>query len=269
MPPVIACAEVTKCYDTRQPDAMALAGVDLAIEPGELVAIMGPSGCGKSTLLHILGGLDSPTAGTVTLVGERIDRLSEAKRAVLRRSRIGYVFQFFNLIANLTAGENVELPLLLTGSTPSEASRRASALLDRLDVGDQAAKVPSALSGGQQQRVALARALANQPTVLLADEPTGNLDSVAARAVLSLIQEQHRDGQTIVMVTHDRRVAETADRVVLMEDGRITDTFDPRHDRRPDAVADFQAPQSAPAPVPEPTGDEPGVGKHSSDPTGG
>lgn len=230
--PAISCIGVSKCYDPRRPEALALSDIDLQVEPGELVAIMGPSGCGKSTLLHLLGGLDSPTSGTIELVGTRIDTLSEAKRAVLRRATVGYVFQFFNLIGNLTVVENVELPLILTGHTPGDARHAAIALLDRLGVAEHAAKAPSALSGGQQQRVALARALANDPALLLADEPTGNLDSAAARSVLLLLRERHASGQTIVLVTHDARVAEAADRVLLMQDGRISDEFDLRGGER-------------------------------------
>ncbi|MBK9179058.1 MAG: ABC transporter ATP-binding protein [Acidimicrobiales bacterium] len=218
---MVVCRGVTKRYEGAEDGTLALAGVDLTVAPGELVAIMGPSGCGKSTLLHLIGGLDTPTAGEVEVTGQRMDRLSEARRAVLRRRSVGYVFQFFNLVANLTVADNIELPMLLVGAAPAEARERRAALLERLGLGDQHRKVPSQLSGGQQQRVALARALANHPPLLLADEPTGNLDTASARDVLALLRDEHAGGQTIVLVTHDERVAAAADRVLAMEDGRI------------------------------------------------
>ena len=218
---VVAGVELTKAFDPAHPERLALAGVDVAIAPGELVAIMGPSGCGKSTLLHLLGGLDVPTSGAVYLGGERFDTLSEGRRAVLRRREIGYVFQFFNLIANLSVADNVELPLLLVGRTPAEARARREELLERLGLRDYATRAPAELSGGEQQRVALARALANEPTVLLADEPTGNLDSVASAEVVDLLRECHAAGQTIVLVTHDPHVGAAAGRLLRMADGRI------------------------------------------------
>ena len=223
MSALLESVAVTKRYDPARPDALALRGVDFAVEQGEMVAIMGPSGCGKSTLLHLLGGLDVPTTGQVLLAGRRIDTLSEARRAVMRRSQVGYVFQFFNLIANLSVADNVELPMLLAGRRPDDARRRRERLLERLGVGEFAARPPSDLSGGQQQRVALARALANDPAVLLADEPTGNLDSAATDEVLGLLAEHHAGGQTIVLVTHDPRVGEDTDRLVTMRDGLIRD----------------------------------------------
>jgi putative ABC transport system ATP-binding protein len=221
MSSLLESVAVTKRYDLARPDALALRGVDFAVERGEMVAIMGPSGCGKSTLLHLLGGLDVPTTGQVLLAGRRIDTLSEARRAIMRRSQVGYVFQFFNLIANLSVADNVELPMLLAGRRPDDARRRRERLLERLGVGEFASRPPSDLSGGQQQRVALARALANDPVVLLADEPTGNLDSAATDEVLGLLAEHHAGGQTIVLVTHDSRVGQAADRLVTMGDGRI------------------------------------------------
>jgi putative ABC transport system ATP-binding protein len=186
-----------------------------------MVAIMGPSGCGKSTLLHLLGGLDVPTRGEVFLDGERLDSLSETRRAVLRRREVGYVFQFFNLIANLSVRDNVELPVLLVGRSPGQARARCDELLGRLGLEGYGDRAPSELSGGEQQRVALARALANEPTVLLADEPTGNLDSSASSEVVGLLGECHAAGQTIVLVTHDPGVAATAGRTVRMKDGSI------------------------------------------------
>jgi putative ABC transport system ATP-binding protein len=220
---LVGCAGVTKAYDPHQPDELALRGVDLAIQPGEMVAIMGPSGCGKSTLLHLLGGLDVPTGGAVYLAGERLDTMSEARRAVLRRRRVGYVFQFFNLVANLSVADNVELPLLLVGRSVEQARTRRRELLDRLGLTGAATRAPSELSGGQQQRVALARALANDPDVLFADEPTGNLDSAASAEVVALLRETHAAGQTIVMVTHDPHVGQAAGRLLRMEDGRFVD----------------------------------------------
>ena len=214
---------LTRTYASGDVQVQALRGVDLALEPGSFTAIMGPSGCGKSTLLHLLGGLDRPTGGEIHLTGRRVDGLSEAKWSVLRRREIGFVFQFFNLIGNLTAADNVELPALLVGTSHGEARRRCQGLLDELGIGDKAGTIPARLSGGQQQRVALARALVNRPTLLLADEPTGNLDSESARDVLALLQRLHEGGQTILLVTHDARVASNADRVITMRDGLIID----------------------------------------------
>ncbi|WP_434094156.1 ABC transporter ATP-binding protein [Nonomuraea wenchangensis] len=184
---------------------------------------MGPSGSGKSTLVHLLGGLDTRTSGEIWLDGKRVDTLSESAWAVLRRRRIGFVFQFFNLVANMTVGDNVELPALLAGASPKVARERRESLLAALNLTDRADAAPAQLSGGEQQRVALARALANQPALLLADEPTGNLDSRNTRDVLRLLGTVHKEGQTIVMVTHDARVASLADRVVSLFDGEIVD----------------------------------------------
>jgi putative ABC transport system ATP-binding protein len=220
--PTVVTHDLSKTYDTGTVRVDALQGVTLSIAAGDMIAITGPSGCGKSTLLHLLGGLDVPTRGEVTLAGERLDLLSEAQRAVLRRSHVGYVFQFFNLVANLNVADNVELPMLLAGRSPAAARVRRVQLLERLGLSaDDARKAPSELSGGQQQRVALARALANEPSVLLADEPTGNLDSDATAEVIALLAECNAAGQTIVLVTHDPRVSAAARREVRMEDGRV------------------------------------------------
>jgi putative ABC transport system ATP-binding protein len=219
--PIILAKGLTKTYGADGLAVPALRGVELGVASGEFVALMGPSGCGKSTLLHLLGGLDRPTGGEVWLDGRRVDTLSEAKWAVLRRARIGFVFQFFNLIGNLTVADNVELPALLAGLTAGEARARRSRLLDQLGLADKAGVVPAQLSGGQQQRVALARALINRPAVLLADEPSGNLDTDATREVLALLKRYHAEGQTILLATHDARVASAADRVVTMRDGRL------------------------------------------------
>jgi putative ABC transport system ATP-binding protein len=220
---VLEARGLAKTYDTGGVKVLALRGVDLAIERGEFVAIMGPSGCGKSTLLNLLAGLDRPTAGEVRLDGERIDQLSESELARLRRRKIGFVFQFFNLLPTLTAVENVELPLLLIGRRRKDARRAADELMSELGVGDKQAAAPVQLSGGQQQRVALARALANTPDIVLGDEPTGNLDSAAAREVLGLLRAARDRGQTLLIVTHDARVAAAADRMITLRDGLVSD----------------------------------------------
>ncbi len=201
----------------------AVDGVDLDIEPGETVAIMGPSGCGKSTVLHLLSGLDRPTDGEVWLEGRRVDEMSERQLARLRREKVGVVFQAFHLVDELTARENVELPALLAGRSPRFARRRATELLDRVGLADRADHVPSALSGGERQRVASARAIANDPVVVFADEPTGNLDSSATLEVLRLFEDLHASKLTIVVVTHDERIAATADRLISMRDGVFVD----------------------------------------------
>jgi putative ABC transport system ATP-binding protein len=220
---VLEARSLAKTYDTGGAKVLALRGVDLSIERGEFVAIMGPSGCGKSTLLNLLAGLDRPTAGEVWLDGERIDRLSETELALLRRRRIGFVFQFFNLMPTLSAVENVELPLLLVGRRRKDARRSANELMRDLGVGDKGRAAPAQLSGGQQQRVALARALANTPDLVLGDEPTGNLDSAATREVLGLLRDARDRGQTLLLATHDARVAAAADRVVTLRDGLASD----------------------------------------------
>jgi putative ABC transport system ATP-binding protein len=201
----------------------AVDGVDLDIVAGETVAVMGPSGCGKSTLLHLLGGLDRPSGGEVSLNGRRIDDIGEKALARMRRSGVGFVFQAFHLMEELTAVENVELPALLAGRSPRAARRRAAELLEQVGLADRARFLPSALSGGQRQRVAIARALSNEPLVVLADEPTGNLDSAATLDVLRLFESLHESGQTLVIVTHDARIAATTDRMISMRDGAFVD----------------------------------------------
>ena len=212
-----------KDYGKGEGLVRAVDEVDLDVATGETLAVMGPSGCGKSTLLHLLGGLDRPSAGELWLNDRRTDRLSERALAGLRRGEIGFVFQAFHLMDELTARENIELPALLAGRSPREARRRALALLDRVGLADRANHLPSALSGGQRQRVAIARALINDPLVVLADEPTGNLDSAATLEVLRLFDQLHAAGLTLVIVTHDERVAATADRLVSMRDGALVD----------------------------------------------
>jgi putative ABC transport system ATP-binding protein len=197
--------------------------VDLDVPAGQALAIMGPSGCGKSTLLHLLGGLQRPTDGQVWLAGRRIDTMSERALARLRRDAVGFVFQSFHLMDELTAVENVEVAALLAGRSPGQARRRALHLLDQVGLADRATQLPSQLSGGQRQRVAIARALINEPLVVLADEPTGNLDSAATLDVLRLFEELRATGQTLVVVTHDARITAVADRVISMRDGAFAD----------------------------------------------
>jgi putative ABC transport system ATP-binding protein len=219
--PVLEARGLRKLHGRGAGEVVALRDVDLELGHGEFLAVTGPSGCGKSTLLNLLGGLDRPTAGQILLHGERVDDAGEARRARLRRTEVGFVFQFFNLIDNLTVSDNVELPALLAGVPAREARRRGAELLERLGLSEAAGRVPGALSGGQQQRVAIARALVNRPSVLLADEPTGNLDSSAARDVVGVLRERSDTGQAIVLVTHDLRVASAARRVLRMRDGAI------------------------------------------------
>jgi ABC-type lipoprotein export system ATPase subunit len=221
--PVLRARELEKEYGQGEGLVRALDAVDLEVAEGETLAVMGPSGCGKSTLLHLLGGLERPAAGEVWLAGRRVDRLSEKALARLRRQAIGFVFQAFHLMDELTALENVELPALLAGSSPRAARRRAAELLDEVGLTDRAEHLPSALSGGQRQRVAIARALSNEPLVVLADEPTGNLDSAATLDVLRLLDSLRAAGQTLVIVTHDARIAATADRLVSMRDGAFVE----------------------------------------------
>jgi putative ABC transport system ATP-binding protein len=219
---VVEARGLSKQYGTGASQVSALRAINLVVERGEFVAIMGPSGCGKSTLLNLLAGLDRPTEGEVWLDGKRIDELSEADLARLRRRKVGFVFQSFNLIPTLTAGENVELPLRLAGRRRRDARRTAARLLADLGVDNRRTTAPAVLSGGEQQRVALARAIANEPDVVFADEPTGNLDSAAARDVLGLLRRVRERGQTLLVVTHDARVAAAADRVITLRDGRVS-----------------------------------------------
>jgi putative ABC transport system ATP-binding protein len=209
--PVLQAMGLHKEYGTGTGLVRAVDEVNLAVTAGETLSMMGPSGCGKSTLLYLLGGLERPTGGEIRLAGQRVDQLSETGWARLRRRSVGFVFQSFHLIDELTAAENVELPALLAGSSPRVARRRADELLGRVGLADRAGHLPAQLSGGQAQRVAVARALINEPLVVLADEPTGNLDSVAAADVLRLFAELKAAQQTLVLMTHDARVAATAD----------------------------------------------------------
>ena len=219
--PVIDIEDVWKTYRTGTLEVDALRGVSLAIDRGEYVAIMGPSGSGKSTLMHILGCLDVPTSGRFRLAGDDVSTLSEEQLAHVRNQRIGFVFQQFNLLASLSAWRNVELPLLYAGVDRTDRRRRALEALDRVGLGDRVDHRPGELSGGQQQRVAVARALVTDPDLILADEPTGNLDSVSARDVMGLLDELHQGGRTIVLITHDADVADVAQRALRILDGQI------------------------------------------------
>ena len=222
-PALIDLSGVTKVFLTDEVETHALSGIHLKIEKGEFVAIAGPSGCGKSTLLSILGLLDSPTEGQYILNGHPVAKLTAADRARVRNREIGFIFQSFNLIGDLTVFENVELPLTYRGTSSAERKKRAMDSLERVGMGHRAKHLPSQLSGGQQQRVAVARALVGAPAVLLADEPTGNLDSKNGDAVMTLMKELHQGGATIVMVTHDPRFARYADRSIHIFDGRIVE----------------------------------------------
>ncbi|MEV4395018.1 ABC transporter ATP-binding protein [Nonomuraea sp. NPDC049607] len=214
---------LVRTHGQGQSRVRAVDEVDLEVPQGQTLAVMGPSGCGKSTLLHLLGGLERPTGGEVWLAGRRIDTLSERALARLRRRSVGFVFQAFHLVEELSAAENVELPALLAGRSRRQARRRAALLLERVGLAARARHLPSQLSGGQRQRIAVARALVNEPLVVLADEPTGNLDTAATLDVLRIFEELRAGGQTLVIVTHDERVAATADRLVSMRDGMFVD----------------------------------------------
>ncbi|MEE1931412.1 ABC transporter ATP-binding protein [Streptomyces sp. TRM 70351] len=221
--PIVRGEGLTRTYRAEGAPVHAVRGVDLTVRRGEFVAVTGPSGAGKSTLLHLVGGLQRPDAGRLWIDGQRVDGHSEARWAVLRRRSIGVVFQFFNLVSDLTVADNVELPALLAGSTPRAARTAREELLAELKLTGKERALPGELSGGEQQRVALARALVNHPALLLADEPAGSLDSKGTREVLRLLSRFHARGQTIVLVTHDARMAAAADRVISFFDGRITD----------------------------------------------
>jgi putative ABC transport system ATP-binding protein len=221
--PLIKLDGIKKVFYTDEVETHALAGIHLEIAQGEYVAIAGPSGCGKSTLLAILGLLDTPTEGQYTLNGNHVANLSLSERARVRNREIGFIFQSFNLIGDLTVFENVELPLIYRGMKSAERRERANAALERVGMAHRSKHLPSQLSGGQQQRVAVARAVGGQPSILLADEPTGNLDSKNGEAVMELLRELHRQGATICMVTHDPRYAAHADRSVHLFDGRIVE----------------------------------------------
>lgn len=221
--PLLELRGISKVFFTDEVETHALSGVDLEIHEGEYLAIAGPSGCGKTTLLSILGLLDTPTEGSYTLAGEPASGLSAAERARVRNRQIGFIFQAFNLIGDLTVYENVELPLTYRGMEAAERRRRVEGALERVGMAHRLKHYPAQLSGGQQQRVAVARAVAGEPAILLADEPTGNLDSQNSEAVMVLMGELHREGATICMVTHDPRYALHASRTIHLFDGRIVE----------------------------------------------
>ncbi len=214
---------LTKVFRTDEVETHALSGVSLNIKEGEFVAIMGPSGCGKSTLLNIVGLLDNPTQGKLTFDGEEVARLSDRQRTIFRRGRVGFVFQSFNLVEELTVFENVELPMLYLKLSTSERKQRVNEVLTRLKIAHRAKHFPKQLSGGQQQRVAIARAVATNPKLILADEPTGNLDSKHGEEVMELLTELNRSGSTIVMVTHSERDSAYAHRVINLFDGKVVE----------------------------------------------
>jgi putative ABC transport system ATP-binding protein len=225
--PLIRLAGLKKIFFTDEVETHALQDIHLEVQPGEYVAIAGPSGCGKTTLLSILGLLDTPTEGEYTLAGEPVAQLTPSQRARIRNRQIGFIFQAFNLIGDLTVYENVELPLTYRGMSASERKQRVQDSLERVGMSHRMKHYPAQLSGGQQQRVAVARAVAGDPLILLADEPTGNLDSTNGEAVMELLRELHRGGATICMVTHDPRYAAHADRSVHLFDGRVVEETRP------------------------------------------
>ncbi|MGE0451173.1 MAG: ABC transporter ATP-binding protein [Vicinamibacterales bacterium] len=232
MDALIALNGITKVFTTDEVETHALSAITLRIDRGEYVSIAGPSGCGKSTLLSILGLLDTPTQGEYLLNGRPVERLSQADRARIRNREIGFIFQSFNLIGDLTVFENVELPLTYRGMSVAERRQRAREALDRVGMAHRATHLPGQLSGGQQQRVAVARAVAGEPLILLADEPTGNLDSKSGESVMALLDELHQAGATICIVTHDPRFARHAERHVYLFDGQLADapTVEPPSD---------------------------------------
>ena len=221
---IVVTEQLTKEFGEDKTKVTALSQVNLAVKAGEFVSVMGPSGCGKSTLLHLLGGLDRPTSGRVILDGHDLARLNDDELTRLRRQQIGFVFQFFNLIPVLTAGENVALPLILDGMKPELANEHAAEWLERFDLAGRQDHKPEQLSGGERQRVAIARALVAEPALILADEPTGNLDSLAADEIARLLaQVAGRWGRTVLMVTHNPGIAAYADRIIFLKDGRVVD----------------------------------------------
>ncbi len=234
---LLRAAGLTKIFPADGGAVHAVSAVDLRVGRGEFVAVMGPSGSGKSTLLHLFGGLEPPTSGEIWLDGRRVDGLSQRQWAMLRRRHIGFVFQFFNLVSNMTVADNIELPALMSGASRHQARARREELLAELGLAAKAGTAPARLSGGEQQRVALARALASRPSLLLADEPTGNLDSSNSADVLALLGRVHDQGQAIMLVTHDARAASMADRVINLFDGMVTDDAVVRVPRRPSMAA--------------------------------
>lgn len=228
--PALEASGVRKTFEAENAPVRALRGLDLVVADGEFVALMGPSGCGKSTLLNLVAGLDTADEGTILVAGQLVTGRSEDELARMRREHIGIVFQFFNLLEGMSVLENVALPAVIAGRKRRNAESRARDLLDLLGIADKAAAAPSSLSGGQRQRLAIARALANEPTLLLADEPTGALDSAGGQEIIELLSRLHSGGQTIIMVTHNGEIAVAAQRVVNMRDGRIVQGSGPTED---------------------------------------
>ncbi len=235
---IIEVNQLTKVYGSGDTAVKALDGVNLTIDAGKLVAVMGPSGCGKSTLLHLIGGLDRPTSGTVLIEGRDISRMKDDELTTLRRQKMGFIFQFFNLIPVLTAEENTALPLILDGVKQQKAAGIAAEWLGKNKLADRTHHRPDELSGGQQQRVAIARAMVSDPVIILADEPTGNLDTRSSDEIASSLRQLVTDyGRTVLMVTHDPRIAAYADRIIFLKDGRIVDdnlmdSEDPENSRK-------------------------------------
>jgi putative ABC transport system ATP-binding protein len=221
--PLLETKSVKKVFRTEEVETWALNDVTLEVNEGEFVAIMGPSGCGKSTLLNILGLLDNPTEGTYTLAGTDVSKMTEDQRTEIRKGLLGFVFQSFNLIEELNVQENIELPLLYMGVAPAERHKRAKEMMARMGISHRAGHFPNQLSGGQQQRVAIARAVISNPKLILADEPTGNLDSTNGKEVMSLLTELWQQGTTVVMVTHSQRDASYASRIINLYDGRVVE----------------------------------------------
>jgi putative ABC transport system ATP-binding protein len=221
---LIETQNLTKVYGSGETALRALNGINLRVEAGEFVAVMGPSGCGKSTLMHLLGGLDRPTEGQVFIDGQQLNGLNDTRLSELRRRKIGFVFQFFNLIPVLNAIENAALPLMLDGGSPAAARQKSTEWLAKVGLGDRMTHRPDQLSGGQQQRVAIARALVAEPVLILADEPTGNLDTKSSNEIVGLLRQVSDDwGRSVVMVTHDPSIAAYADRIIFLKDGLIVD----------------------------------------------
>ncbi len=238
---LISATNLTKVYGSGNTAVTALNKVSLQVNPGEFIAVMGPSGCGKSTLLHRLGGLDRPTNGSVEIEGHNLSGLSDAKLTELRRRKVGFIFQFFNLVPVLNAVENAALPIMLDGVRPAEAKAKAEEWLAQVGLGDRQSHRPDQLSGGQQQRVAIARALAANPALVLADEPTGNLDTCASDEIAALLRQVADEwGRAVVMVTHDPRIAAHADRIIFLKDGAITDEtiLEPKNGQNAEVLAE-------------------------------
>jgi putative ABC transport system ATP-binding protein len=225
---ILEASEIRKQYQMGRHTIDALAGVNFKVEKGEFVAIMGPSGSGKSTLLHLLGGLDTPSQGEITLADKKLSKLNEKAATLARRHNVGFVFQFFNLLPTLTAEENILLPVIIDGKNPRKYRERLASLLELVGLTDRRHHKPDQLSGGEQQRVAIARALITQPAILLADEPTGNLDSKTGTTIMELLRRSAQElGQTVIVVTHDPKAAAFASRVVFLRDGNVVTTFEP------------------------------------------